>query len=81
MKTNIAIFFVLLLFFCTTKNSPTFHILQIQKENSEISTVQPGVGFDGDVLKITPNHDDQSLIIWEGTDPELWKNAKYLASR
>lgn len=78
MKTNIAIGFVLFLFSCTVQNSPTFNLQQIQNNNSEISVIQPGVGFDGEVLKITPNNRNQSLTIWEGTDPDLWRNARYL---
>jgi hypothetical protein len=78
MKTNIAIGFVLFLFSCTVQNSPTFNLQQIQNNNSEISVIQPGVGFDGEVLKIIPNNRNQSLTIWEGTDPDLWRNARYL---
>ncbi|QGY44025.1 hypothetical protein GM418_10255 [Maribellus comscasis] len=78
MKTTIVIIIVLFLFSCATENSPTFDIQQIQKSNNEISVVENGVGFEGNVLKITPTNDDQSLTIWEGTDPDLWKNAQYL---
>ncbi|MBN1987527.1 MAG: hypothetical protein JW761_14545, partial [Prolixibacteraceae bacterium] len=78
MKTNIAIVIVLFLFSCTTQNTPTFNLQQIQKKNPEISATQPGVGFDGEVLKITPNNQNQSLTVWEGTDPDLWNNARYL---
>ncbi|MCG6187311.1 glycoside hydrolase 5 family protein [Maribellus maritimus] len=78
MKTTIVIIIVLFLFSCATENSPTFDIQQIQKSNNQISVVENGVGFEGNVLKITPTNDDQSLTIWEGTDPDLWKNAKYL---
>ena len=78
MKTNIAIGFVLFLFSCTVQNSPTFNLQQIQNNNNEISVIQPGVGFDGEVLKIIPNNRNQSLTIWEGTDPDLCRNARYL---
>lgn len=78
MKTNVIIIVVLFLFSCASENSSTFNIQQIQKSNSEISVVQTGVGFESEVLKITPTNNDQSLTIWQGTDPDLWKNAKYL---
>lgn len=78
MKTNVIIIVVLFLFSCASENSSTFNIQQIQKSNSEISVVQTGVGFESEVLKITPTNKDQSLTIWQGTDPDLWKNAKYL---
>jgi hypothetical protein len=44
----------------------------IQEKNPEISAVQK------EVLKITPTSENQSLTVWEGNDPELWKNANYL---
>ncbi len=78
MKTNIALFFVLIFLSCATKNSSTFNLQKIQEQNTKISTLQPGVGFDGKVLKIIPTDKEQSLTIWEGTNSEIWEDAKYL---
>lgn len=78
MKTNFALFFLLFLFSCTSEKPATFNLQKIQSKNATISNIQPGTGFESDVLKIIPNSSDQSLTIWEGSDPEMWKNAKYL---
>ncbi len=58
---------------CAVKNPNNFDLKEIQEKNPDISVLQTG-----EVLKITPNSENQSLTIWEGLDPELWKNANYL---
>lgn len=63
---------------CTLKNPQEFKLKNIQTENNEISILQSSKVFSGEVLKITPNAENQSLTVWEGSDPELWKNANYL---
>ncbi len=57
---------------CTVKNPGNFDLKNIQEKNPEISSIQK------EILKITPTSENQSLTVWEGTDPELWKNANYL---
>lgn len=44
----------------------------VQEINPEISELQDMV------LKITPTSENQSLTVWEGNNPELWKKANYL---
>ena len=68
----------MLLFSCSSKKSADFNLQNIQNQNSKISTLQPGVGFSGEVLKIIPNNTNQSLTIWEGTDAKAWEKANYL---
>lgn len=57
---------------CTVKNPYNFDLKNIQEKNPEISSIQ------NEVLKIAPTSENQSLTVWEGNDPELWKNANYL---
>ncbi|MFV0590793.1 MAG: beta-galactosidase [Draconibacterium sp.] len=78
MKQNIALLLAMLLFASANKDSSVFRLRHIQKNNPKISSVQHGTGFDGNVLKIVPSDENQSLVIWEGSDPELWENAQYL---
>lgn len=63
---------ILTAFSCSVKNPENFDLKNIQQINPEISAIQ------NNVLKITPTSENQSLTVWEGTDPELWKNANYL---
>jgi hypothetical protein len=72
MKPILLILTVLFAVSCSVKNPNNFDLKNIQLKNPEISTIQ------NDVLKITPTAENQSLTIWEGSDPELWKNANYL---
>lgn len=78
MKQNIVLILALLLFASANKDSSKFRLRHIQKNNSKICSILPGTGFDGDILKIIPTDQNQSLVIWEGSDPELWKSAQYL---
>ena len=57
---------------CAVKNPNNFDLKTIQQKNPEISSLE------NKILKVTPNSENQSLTVWEGTDPELWKNANYL---
>lgn len=72
MKPLLFLSTVLFAFSCTVKNPANFDLKSIQQKNPAISSIQNGI------LKITPNSENQSLTVCEGTDPELWKNAKYL---
>ncbi len=57
---------------CTNKNPVNFDLKKIREKNPEISTLQ------NEVLKITPTSENQSLTVWEGSDPQMWKDANYL---
>lgn len=73
MKPLFYFFVLFLTVSCSVKNPGIFELEKIQQKNPEISILQ------GDsVLKITPVEKNQSLIVWEGNNPELWENAKYL---
>lgn len=72
MKPFLFVLAVLFAFSCAVKNPSNFDLKIIQEKNPEISAIQ------NEVLKITPNAENQSLTVWEGSDPELWKNANYL---
>ena len=72
MKPLLLFLAVLFIVSCTVKNPANFDLKNIQQKNPEISVIQ------NDILKIKPNSKNQNLIIWEGNDPELWKNANYL---
>jgi len=78
MKSILSLCIAVLLFSCSSKKSADFNLQNIQNQNSKISTLQPGVGFSGEVLKIIPNNTNQSLTIWEGTDAKAWEKANYL---
>ena len=73
MKPLLYLFAFLLTFSCTVKNPANFDLKNIQQKNPEISVLQ-----ESQVLKITPTSKNQSLTVWEGSNPELWNNAKYL---
>jgi hypothetical protein len=76
-----AAFFILtsfILTFCSTIPNDDFSLDKIQKANSEISTLQIGKGWQGEILHIKPDSDNQSLVIWQGTDAAAWANARYL---
>lgn len=72
MKPILFILTVLLTVSCSVKNPDNFDLKNIQQKNPEISAIQ------NDILKIKPTSENQSLTVWEGSDPELWKNANYL---
>ena len=72
MKPLLLLFAFLFIISCTVKNPANFDLKNIQDKNPEISAIQ------NEVLKITPTSKSQSLTIWEGNDPELWKNANFL---
>ena len=78
MKPTFLLLAILTFISCSTKNQFNFPLKNIQAENSEISKIQKGEVFDGEILKITPNDQNQSLTIWEGSDQGMWKNANYL---
>ena len=50
----------------------------IQSANSGISLIGKGRGFGSDVLLIKPTPENQSIVLWEGTDATAWKEASYL---
>ncbi len=72
MKPLLLLLAVLFAVSCTVKNPANFDLKNIQEKNPEISELRDTV------LKITPTSENQSLTVWEGSDPELWKNANYL---
>ena len=72
MKAFIILAMLVLLASCSVKNPGNFNLKNIQERNPDISALQ------NEVLKVTPNSKNQSLVVWEGNDPDLWKNAKYL---
>lgn len=72
MKPHLLLIAIVFAVSCSVKNPDNFELKTIQQKNPEISSIQ------NEILKIKPNSETQSLIVWEGTDPELWKNANYL---
>jgi hypothetical protein len=72
MKPFLLLVAVFVAFSCAVKNPYNFDLKNIQEKNPEISV------FQSDVLKISPNNENQSLTVWEGCDPERWKNANYI---
>lgn len=72
MKPLLLMLTVLIAVSCAVKNPANFDLKSIQQKNPEISAIKNGV------LKITPTSKNQSLTVWEGSNPELWNNAKYL---
>jgi hypothetical protein len=78
MKPVYFLLAVMFLASCSENNPDDFSLKNIQTKNNNLCVVQPGAGFFGDVLKIKPNAENQSLILWEGTNPELWKKTNYL---
>ncbi len=78
MKPFLLITTIFLIVSCSIKNPGNFEIQKIQKVNPEISALHAGQGFQGEVLKVKPIEGNQSLTVWEGNDPTLWKSAKYL---
>jgi len=72
MKPFLLILTILIAFSCSVKNPANFDLKNIQVKNPEICVLQ------NDVLKISPNNENQSLTVWEGNDPKIWKNANYL---
>ncbi|HSH20590.1 MAG TPA: beta-galactosidase [Draconibacterium sp.] len=78
MKSTLLFLAALIVASCSTKSKHDFPIEKIQAENSKISILQPSNAFNGEILKIKPIPESQSLIVWEGSDPEMWKNVNYL---
>lgn len=78
MRSILNFCILIILFSCSSKNTTTFSLQNIQTKNNKISSLQPGIGFKKEVLKIKPDKTNQNLTIWEGTDSTIWKNAKYL---
>ena len=78
MKPIIFLTAVFAFFSCTTKNINDFPLNKIQAENNDISVFQKSQVFNEEVLKITPVDNNQSLTVWKGSNPGMWKNANYL---
>ena len=78
MKTILSIFAVTFLMACSSPSQKDFSLKNIQSKNPEISTLQNGTGFQQQVLQIKPSANNQSLVIWEGENAEMWTEAKYL---
>jgi hypothetical protein len=78
MKPVYLLFAVFVIISCTSQNPQSFNLEKIETNNNEISVLQTSAVFNAEVLKITPTSENQSLTVWEGNDPELWKNANYL---
>ena len=78
MKHLICVFFILIFISCTSEKSSQFSLQKIQSENQQISSLQKGTGFEGEILKVVPDSTEQSLVIWQGKNAGIWKNAKYL---
>ena len=78
MKNTLSIFAVAFLMSCSFPSSEEFNLKKIQSKNPEISTFQNGTGFEQQVLQIKPSSENQSLVIWEGTNAEIWAEARYL---
>jgi len=53
-------------------------IHKIAERNGGITAIQPGEGFEGDILKVIPGSDQQRVIIWEKGDPGNWTEMEYL---
>ncbi len=78
MKLIYAVFLFAFLLYFPVKSQTQFDLHNIQKNNNKISSFQPGVGFEGEILKIKPTSENQALIIREGSAPEMWEKAAYL---
>jgi hypothetical protein len=78
MKTILSIFAVAFLWSCSSITSEEFNLKNMQSKNPEISTLQNGTGFEQQVLQIKPSANNQTLVIWEGENAEMWNEAKYL---
>ena len=78
MKHLICVFFILIFISCTSEKSSQFSLQKIQSGNREISSLQKGTGFEDEVLKVVPDSAEQSLVIWQGKNAGIWKDAKYL---
>jgi hypothetical protein len=78
MKTILSIFAVSFLMSCSSPSSEEFNLKNIQSKNPEISALQNGTGFEQQVLRIKPTENNQSLVIWEGKNTEMWAGSKFL---
>src|SRR5690554_1967916 len=78
MKTFLCVLMAVLFVSCTSSESDEFNLKKIQSKNPEISTLQNGSGFEQQVLQIKPDANNQSLVIWEGENAEIWATANYL---
>lgn len=78
MKTILSIFAVAFLLSCSSPSQKEFSLKNIQSKNPEIATLQNGTGFEQQVLQIKPDANNQSLVIWEGENAEIWTEANYL---
>ena len=76
MKTILFILAITLLTSCFSSDSGIFNLNKIRELNPEISTLQNGTGFEQQVLQINPTANNQSLVIWEGKNAEMWAEAK-----
>ncbi|MEX0927809.1 MAG: hypothetical protein WDZ53_00285 [Balneolales bacterium] len=53
-------------------------IEKIASRNAGIAALEPGTGFERQVLKVTPNSDMQRVAVWEKGDAGSWEEARYL---
>jgi hypothetical protein len=78
MKPTLLFLIAIIIASCSSKSRVDFPIEKIQSENIKISVLEPSNVFNAEILKIKTLADNQSLTVWEGVDPEMWKNANYL---
>lgn len=69
---------VVLLSFTERKTGAPFSQEHLHGQNPAITTLVKGEGFDGTVLKVTPNPKARSIVIWQEGDSGDWLSAKYL---
>lgn len=50
----------------------------VLERNQTMASMEPGDGFDQDVLKVAPDHQNNQLLLWKEGDPEKWEKANYL---
>ncbi len=55
-----------------------FDLRKIAAENPGIVIIEKGEGFEGQVLRIRPNTDNQQVTIWDPASDPGWTDAEYL---
>jgi hypothetical protein len=70
-----------LLFSYSSPSQKEFNLKNMQVKNPEISALQNGKGFEQHVLQIKPSANNQSLVIWEAENENIWADSRYLVCK
>ncbi len=78
MKTVLALLIAFFLALWATGQGNYMNLKDIQANNSEITRLRKGTGFDSQILHVQPDANNQTVVVWQGDDVTQWSRARYI---